>query len=68
MRGNDFVMRAVAAGWEPLVVEEYELLPANAQMIKGAWWAPRFGCDSMEATIDALEAGRDFLGNSEKGV
>ena len=44
------VLRVVEAGFFRSDVTH----PA-AQMYDGDWWAPRFGCDSLEACMDELE-------------
>jgi len=59
-RGTDtvdpVVLQVIEAGWFRFEYKPGEQLPAAAQMINGEWWCPRFGCDSLEASMDALES------------
>ena len=46
------VLQVLSAGW----VKCDELVPDGAQMLDGEWYAPKWGCDSLEASLDALQA------------
>ncbi|MBF0098700.1 MAG: hypothetical protein HQM05_15350 [Magnetococcales bacterium] len=50
------VLQVIEAGWFRFQYKPGEQIPAAAQMINGEWWCPRFGCDSLEASVDAMEA------------
>jgi hypothetical protein len=53
----DFVvLQVVAAGWEKFGYEPNTKLPDGAQMIDGEWYIPKWGCDSLEASLNALQA------------
>jgi len=49
------VLQVIEAGWFRFEPDQQMPVPAAAQMINGEWWCPRFGCDSLEASMDALE-------------
>jgi hypothetical protein len=47
---DSVVLQVLSAGW----VKCDELVPDGAQMLDGEWYAPKWGCDSLEASLDAL--------------
>jgi hypothetical protein len=53
---DSVVLQVVSAGWEKFGDEPNTKLPDGAQMIDGEWYIPKWGCDSLEATLDALQA------------
>jgi len=52
---DPIVLQALEAGWFRFEYKPGEQLPAAAQMINGEWWCPRFGCDSLEHTLDMMQ-------------
>jgi hypothetical protein len=62
---GDHVLRIVEAGWFRYDLKRGEPLPAEAQMINGEWWSPRFGCDSLNMCVDAV---REILPNASPKV
>ena len=59
---DSVVLQVVSAGWEKFGYEPNTKLPDGAQMIDGEWYTPKWGCDSLEASLDALQA---ILQNAE---
>ena len=57
------VLLVVEAGWFRFEYKSGEKLPSDAQMINSEWWCPRWGCDSMQVSMDTMEA---MLQNKEK--
>ena len=53
---DSVVLQVVSAGWEKFGYKPNTKLPDGAQMIDGEWYIPKWGCDSLEASIDALYA------------
>ena len=54
---DSVVLQVVSAGWEKFGYEPPNTkLPDGAQMIDGEWYIPKWGCDSLEASLDALQA------------
>jgi hypothetical protein len=53
---DSVVLQVVSAGWEKFGYEPNTKLPDGAQMIDGEWYIPKWGCDSLEASLDALQA------------
>ena len=53
---DSVVLQVLSAGWEKFGDEPNTKLPDGAQMIDGEWYIPKWGCDSLEASLDALQA------------
>jgi hypothetical protein len=41
---------AIETGWVEVSADD----PAASQIVDGKWYAPKFGCDSLEMTIEAI--------------
>jgi len=48
---DSLVLQVLNAGW----VKCDDLVPDGAQMLDGEWYAPKWGCDSLEASLAILQ-------------
>ena len=52
---SDLRQRLLKSAWEP-VDSEYAGKLADAQIVDGQWYAPKWGCDTLDHMLDELAA------------